>query len=423
MLQGKKFITLVISLSLYFNGFAQYEAPLYTRYTTGVARSKMHERVIKNTITNNFSYSISDSTEEYWMDALNAIQVFNFKTPFTQQRIDLAFDSINSRSSSFQRALIEAAYSLYPEKYETSILAFLPKTNDPRIFAIGAEYLLHNKNGNGLKKQLHSILIDKFRDSALLNPTILLLEKRLVSPPQNNFKSADIMQELLSKNFLPGKIVMYSFQRKNRDYPGLVIIRKPNGDIVKDSLQNIFTVPQLARSITNLPFYLRNGNTPQGIFRMFGFGVSQSNFIGPTANVQMGMPVELSKKTFFSDDSIWDSVWTLEDYQNLLPKKLKNYAPLYETYYAGLTGRNEIIAHGTTIDPELYAGQSYFPLTPTMGCLCTKEIWDGIRKESDQQKLVNGLLWAGGAEGYVVVLDIDDKNAPVKLKDILPYLQ
>ena len=422
MLPAKKFITVVILLCIYINGFAQYDAPLYARYTTAAARSKMNERVIKNTITNNFQYSLSDSTEDYWIDALNAIQVFNFKTPFTEQRIDLAFDSISSRSPSFQRALIEAAFSLYPEKYEARMLAFLPKTNDPKIFAIGAEYLLHNKKGNGLKKQIHAMLTRIFRDSALLNPTIILLEKRLQNLPTTNLNSADILPELFGKNFLPGQIIMYSFQRKNRDYPGMVVIRKPNGEFVKDSLQNIFTVPQLARSITNLPYYLRNGNTPQGIFRMFGFSISQSNFIGPTANIQMGMPVELNKKKFFNNDFIWDSVWSIEDYQNLLPQKLKNYSPLYETYYAGLTGRNEIIAHGTTVDPDLYSGLPYFPLTPTMGCLCTKEIWDGIRKESDQQKLVNGLLWAGGAQGYVVVLDIDDKNAAVKLQDILPYL-
>ncbi len=93
--------------------------------------------------------------------------------------------------------------------------------------------------------------------------------------------------------------------------------------------------------------------------------------------------------------------------------------PLYESYYAGLAGRSEIIAHGTTIDPHYYAGKPYYPLTPTEGCLCTKEIWNGKRISSDQQKLVNGLLKAGGANGYCVVIEIDDKNAPVTLNDVL----
>src|SRR5690606_23300361 len=112
-----------------------------------------------------------------------------------------------------------------------------------------------------------------------------------------------------------------------------------------------------------------------------------------------------------------------ENYQQIIPGSIRNYFPLYEAYYAGLAGRNEIIAHGTTVDPELYAGKPYYPLTPTMGCLCTKEIWNGIREESDQQKLVNGLLSAGGANGYAVVIEIDDKEAPVTLEDLRKYLK
>jgi hypothetical protein len=112
----------------------------------------------------------------------------------------------------------------------------------------------------------------------------------------------------------------------------------------------------------------------------------------------------------------------MDYYQKLIPEKLKDFLPLYNSYYSGLAGRSEIIAHGTTIDPKFYSGKPYYPLTPTEGCLCTKEIWNGKRLESDQQKLVNGLLKAGGANGYCVVIELDDKNAPVTMKDVLPYL-
>ncbi len=118
---------------------------------------------------------------------------------------------------------------------------------------------------------------------------------------------------------------MYSLQRKNRDYPGMVIIRNADGSFITDSSGKIFTVTQLARSITNLPCYLTNGNTPQGIFKMYGFKVSMGNFIGPTANVQMGMPVELSLQKFFDNDTISDSTWTIDYYKNLIPKKLTGF--------------------------------------------------------------------------------------------------
>ncbi|MEO9098916.1 MAG: hypothetical protein ABI267_01250, partial [Ginsengibacter sp.] len=130
----------------------------------------------------------------------------------------------------------------------------------------------------------------------------------------------------------------------------------------------------------------------------------------------------LSLQKFFDNNYITDSTWTIDYYQKLIPKNLKDFLPLYESYYAGLAGRSEIIAHGTTIDPSFYLGKPYYPLTPTQGCLCTKEIWNGKRLESDQEKLVNGLLKAGGANGYCVVIEIDNKKAPVKLKDVMAYL-
>jgi hypothetical protein len=403
--------------------FAQYDVPLYTSYTTEAARAKMNERLIKNSITKNLLLPLSDSTEENWEDAFDAMEVMNYHSPFVQSKVEAAFDSIGVRSVSFQRALMELAYANYPGKFIMQTNVLLEETTDPKIFAVCAEYLLQHKKTDAEKQILSKKLLEKFTDTAYKNPVLFMLSTRLKSADVNQQPVHEVLKDIVSKNFLPGQIVMYSFQRKNRDYPGMVLIRNADGNFVRDSSGNLFHLPQLARSISNLPGYLRNGNTPQGIFKMFGFGVSMSNFIGPTANVQMGMPVELSIQKFFDDSTILDSAWTIGWYQKLIPKKLQSYLPLYDSYYAGLAGRSEIIAHGTTIEPDYYAGKPYFPLTPTQGCLCTKEIWNGKRLESDQQKLVNGLLEAGGANGYCVVIEIDDKQAPVAIKDLLPYLK
>lgn len=402
---------------------AQYDVPLYTSYTTDVARAKLKERLIKNSITKNLLLPLTDSTEENWQDAFDAMEVMEYNTPFTRIKIHAAFDSAEKRSISFQRALLEVAYTNYPGQFRLQTQSLLNQTLDPKIFAMCAEYLIQNRKDSLLKNKISTKLFEKFRDSVFVNPVLIALQNRIgVSKSKTTHSVKEILREILDKNFLPGQIVMYSFQRKNRDYPGLVLIRNGAGDFIKDSLKNIFHVSQLARSITNLPGYLRNGNTPQGIYRMYGFGVSMSSFIGPTANVQMGMPVELGLQKFFDDTTITDSVWSLDWFQKLIPNKLKSYLPLYESYYAGLIGRSEIIAHGTTIDPAFYFGKPFYPLTPTQGCLCTKEIWNGKRLESDQQKLVNGLLKAGGANGYCVVIEIDDKHASVTISDLISYL-
>lgn len=52
-------------------------------------------------------------------------------------------------------------------------------------------------------------------------------------------------------------------------------------------------IPQLARSISNLPYYLTNGNTPQGLYRITGTDISENKWIGPTTNIQMVMPFEI----------------------------------------------------------------------------------------------------------------------------------
>ena len=401
---------------------AQYDAPLYTSYTTDVARAKMNERLIKNSITKNLSLPLSDSTEENWQEAFDAMEVMQYNSPFAENKVSIAFDSNEQRSIYFQRALLEIGYCNYPGKFLTATKKLSDQTLDPKIFAMCAEYLIQNHKNETEKDLLSKKLLQKFGDTAYKNPVLFMLGTRLSKDHVQTHSVKDVLNDLVSKNFLPGQIVIYSFQRKNRDYPGMVLIRNAAGNFVADSSGNIFHVPQLARSITNLPGYLRNGNTPQGIFRMYGFDVSMSNFIGPTANVQLGMPGELGLQKYFDDSTIVDSVWTTDYYQKLLPQKLKDYLPLYDSYYAGLAGRTEIIAHGTTIDPNFYSGKPYYPLTPTEGCLCTKEIWSGRRLESDQQKLVNGLLKAGGANGYCVVIEIDNREAPVTIKDVISYL-
>jgi hypothetical protein len=127
-----------------------------------------------------------------------------------------------------------------------------------------------------------------------------------------------------------------------------------------------------------------------------------------------------------------DTTCTLEQYKNLLPENCRNYAPFYEAFYAGKAGRTEIIAHGTTINPSYYSKETYYPFTPTMGCLTSVEIWDekkGYLQKSNQQKLTDALAKNGGAVGYLIVLEIDNNsrenynsNTPVTINDLKEFL-
>ena len=403
--------------------FAQYDAPLYTSYTTAIERAKLHDRLIKYSINKNLSIPLNDSTEENWEDAFDALEVLLFKSPLVDAKIHKAFDKVETTSIDFQKALLQVAYTNYPGIFFQQVKELLNSTDDPKVFALCAEYLLQQKKEPLLINAITKLIETKFGDEGIINPVLYMLQVHIAEQKTaGTFLPKKLLAELFSSKFLPGQTIAYSVQRKNRDYPGLMIVRRYDGKFITDSNGIIFNIPQLARSITNLPFYLRGGNTPQGIFLMHGFGVSMSNFIGPTANIQLSMPVEENIRAFMRDSSITDTTWNIDYYKKLIPVDLQNYLPLYYSYYAGLAGRTEIIAHGTTIDPAIYSKQPYYPLTPTSGCLCTREIWNGKRLESDQQKLVNALLKAGGANGYCVVIELDDAQSAVTLKDILPYI-
>ncbi len=421
---NKFLLVFLLALFTFQYCLAQYDAPLYTSYTTKDARDKMHDRLIKNTINKNLSTLLNDSTEEKWQEAFDAIELMVYKTPFSEAKINYAFDNINERSIEFQKSLATLSYSVYPFKFKNAIEHLLNHTLDPKLFAICAEYLLAENKDTSLYSSLTKLINEKFAEQAIADPVLYMLQLHM-SEIENNapLKSKKNIQAILKNSFLPGQIIMYSIQRKNRNYPGLVLVRNAAGNFITDSSGNFFSIPQLARSLTNLPGYIRNGNTPQGIFLMNGFGVSMSSFIGPSANVQLSMPFETSIQKFVGDSTIADSVWTADYYSRLIPKELRTYLPLYYSYYAGLAGRTEIIAHGTTVDPNYYLNQPYYPLTPSQGCLCTKEIWDGKRIESDQQKLVDALLQAGGAHGYCIVIELDDKQSPVNINDVLPFIQ
>jgi hypothetical protein len=351
------------------------------------------------------------------------MELIGYTNPIIESRTRKEFDSLLYRSDGFQRSFLEFIYTNYPKVFSKEIKKFILQAEVSKIFAMSAEYLLQNdgeKRSESTRLFLKTILNKNLKGSD--DPIIQSLLNRLdqkIYPPGSR-----ILPVLFSNKFLPGNVVVYSIQRKNRNYPGIVIVRKRDGSFVTQN-GKIFGVTQLARSITNLPYYLTNGNTPQGIFRMYGFDVSKSTFIGPTINIQLTMPAETSLEHFMKDSTINDSAWTEEWYKKLLPGNLKNYFPLYESYYAGKAGRTEIISHGTTVDPEYYKGKSYYPYTPTQGCLCTKELWSGTngsRIFSDQQKLIGTIELAGGPDGYLVVIELDNKQSPVTINEILPFL-
>jgi len=108
-------------------------------------------------------------------------------------------------------------------------------------------------------------------------------------------------------------------------------------------------------------------------------------------------------------------------YRSYFPDNWQNWNGLMEAYDAGRIGRSEIIAHGSTIDPEWFKDETYYPLSPTLGCLSGLELWNkqtGRIDRSDQLDLVNCFIETKGTKGYLMVINLDDKKMPVSREEV-----
>ena len=238
------------------------------------------------------------------------------------------------------------------------------------------------------------------------------------------FANQPPLKDLIHSPIQKGKTILYTFLRNNRNYPGITIIKKPNGKFVKNADGTIFNIPQLAISYSNLPSYIPNGNTPTGIYSIVGTYITPTESIGPTPNILVRSPFEVSPEIFFHNKNKYTQ-FTKADYDELLPKTWQNYFPIYQSFYSGKSGRKLIIMHGSTDNLTYYKNMPYYPMSPTRGCLSSKELWDsktGKCLESDQVKLINAFRSTKQNKGFLVVIELDDKNKPVTLNDIKKYL-
>lgn len=307
----------------------------------------------------------------YW-----AMQLMLYKPKGFTQSIPKIINILPTTPAYFQYSFLEMLYTLYPKLYAKQILAIWDNLGSNKIKALALEYLILQ----GITPQQNVEM--GFANSLHYN---CYKERNL----KKTVNALPTINEVLHSNIFPNEDIIISFQYTNRNKPGFAMIRKANGTWLSNNNKQPIRFKQLARSISNLPYYLTNGNTPQGLYKLVGVDTSDNDFIGPTTNIQIRLPFEEEDKTiFFGADTNYQVVY------NSMLGKLAKYKGLQEAFVAGKLGRSEIIAHGTTINPEYYKGKNYYPCTPSLGCLCTPEIWDknGKLVQSDLQKLTQLIL-------------------------------
>jgi hypothetical protein len=354
-------------------------------------------RELKNEIDSLVSLSFQpEKAERLWKKAFWAMELMLYAPPKWEERIPYFIDHLYSFDAEFQRAFLEMLFTLYPSKFSHQMIPVWHSLANAKNQAMALEYLAVAR------------FFPEITENHAIYPSDWYQAYKKRWPARNI--SYPTIDSFSNNYFLPGEEILCSFQYTNRGKPGFLMIRKKNGSWVTDENGKPLKFEQLARSISNLPYYLTNGNTPQGLYRVTGFDYSSNEWIGPTKNVQMILPYE-------NDSLFFDGLQaTPFNYETLLNPLIKNFPSLWEAYNAGKMGRTEIIAHGTTIDPAWYDNESYFPCTPSLGCLCSPEIWNkkGKRVKSAQQAWMDALGRNNINPQWLIVVEIADTDASGK---------
>ena len=391
---------------------------LHADYVTEGKRQRF-DTYLHDTVISQALLSPLDSDGEYGYEtACLAASQFMIKN----KQVEAGYCNILSHwptlQSSTKQAFLESVFGLYPGTYAPEIKKLLANEKQAKLFAMEAAYLMEKDTTPANKGYLLKLMALRFRDYA---QNTVLHELRDYINNHNQYlqgPTPPIVDIFNNQKALHQKTI-YSLQRWNRDYPGLAIIQNTDGSFAKDSTGKLAVFRQLGRSAGNLPYFITDGNTPQGIYSITGLRVSQNHFLGPTPNIQLVMPFE-DDQAFWGDtyDSRKDA---LSNYLGLLPATWQNYRPITEAFYAGKAGRSAIICHGTTLNPRYFEGKPYYPISPTMGCLCAAETWNastGKLQDSDQLRLVNTFLATPEDNGYVIVINLNNKQLPVSRVEI-----
>jgi hypothetical protein len=414
------FFTLAITAIIIFSGCSEIDKTksIIMERTTEEARIDFKANLIKNTIEGAFAKELTDSTENKWQGAIWGMQLSQYRSSLVDSAIYSAISQINNYSVAMQRSLLEVAFSMYEGAFIREVQTSLPKFNNAKLLAMAIEYLMLVQNKKSIAEH-QSFMQERFPNWKS-NPMLFMLNNRIDEKLGKRYYSLPPIKDLLKHSLHPDYITVYSFYRKNRDYIGQTIFRKKDGTFLRNNSNELIAVPQFSRSVTNLPSYLTNGNTPQGIYSFNEMYISENVFIGPSQTIRTVMPFESTKNDFLREDNI-NSIWTVNDYKSLLPQSWQNYLPIFDSYYAGKSGRTDIVAHGTTINPEYYKEFSFYPYTPSLGCFTTKELWSletGGLIESDQQKLIDIILSLNTTAGYWIIIELNERESNMTIEEI-----
>lgn len=221
------------------------------------------------------------------------------------------------------------------------------------------------------------------------------------------YRSPDVTTYMNGEYVKSVKIFM--FCRTNRLHPCLMVMRDAYGEAVRNNDGTLWTHPSLASSSRGLPSYVRNGDTPAGIFTI--------DSVMPTADQQQSFGKFRRMILNFVPKAKNET-----HLKALLPETSHDEEWWRPTVAARDMGRNLFRIHGTgklNNDPTV----PYFPFMRTSGCVAQREnTYDGVTF-SDQRVLLDRVMRAMDLQpvyanetkvkGLLYIVEVDDADEAV----------
>ena len=276
-------------------------------------------------VDSNFNFLPDSNNEKSFQSAFWATELMLRKSKSDSSNLSYALAHFDDYSVRFKQSLLQHIFTLYPFAFKSHVDSLLQLESDNKRFALMANYLIRMDSSK--LDMIKSLMNKKFLNWSE-NPIM-----KAFSESHTNFNELTKSQiaDLIAFRSNSKEASFFVFVHKNRDIPGYLIVQNKYGKILTEKGDTLkFRV--LARSITNMPEYISNGNTPQGVYSIQGFSVSDNVFIGKSPTIISTLPFETSLAEFSLGKMNGD--WTLEKYNQFYPGSWKNYLPKNMSFYA-----------------------------------------------------------------------------------------
>jgi hypothetical protein len=236
----RTFFVLLLVLWVCFGSGQTRREDIHTDFVLYNRRMALEKDLRERMIGRHFSLPLDSNSEDGYLSGCWAVEQFLFDGPDVRQGFDHLFGGYAGLGYDTRRAFLEAVYAVEPDRYRREEAAILNGEGDPRLFALCAVYLYRADSSAGAADDLKIKLVERFPGY----DTVAVLRELMgwlgYHPP-----GRPDMKELFVWD--RGFKTIYSFQRRDRDYPGLAVVQHADGRFVRDEAGRLQVFEQLGR--------------------------------------------------------------------------------------------------------------------------------------------------------------------------------